>query len=233
MITISPSSMNDFFSCPAKFQYRRVYIAPGSKDKALIDGNIVHDALEQGTPLEEISQPPRTWVKQVRASLRHYEYDIIQTERLEKFKYNDSITISRKIDAYAYLPDGTPVIIDYKTSGKMWPTIAGQAPQGGGFQANMYLIKPSNELNPFKGNVWPDQIHFVVVSKGGGSIPVRVHKYYRNPEGTKNMEDALELIAGAKSYPKNRGYGCDRCNYSPVCFDTSRKKLFKERGKKK
>lgn len=231
-IQLSQSSLEAYFQCPWRLklssQWKR---KPEYVSSALTDGTHAH-ALLEGKQVQEASPSAVGYYEslmdlQVRSGIEIWAHEVQQVVHLFEDVY-----YKRILDGIG-LYKGTPVIIDYKTSGKgPWPYFrSGRSkviPKAHSFQAVSYLIAPNeqSELDRFGLSAWPETFLFLVSDAMGHG---EVVAYQKDAEMEENFLTACRVVADAirkDQFPRYHGGSCGllgtswACSYLEMCYQT-------------
>ena len=219
IIPISASNLSAFMSCPGKTTLSNKWKRIEEVD-CFKDGSDAHKMMEIGEVIPDASVTALAYHEQLVAAEKKLGYSPIRREGFEKFDYTlpsgRVVQIRRVIDLYARMPDGSPVIIDYKTASRPWETVDGEtAPQAQGFQGSIYLI-PS-PTSPFVGEEGQVSLAFLVATQASW----KAHWHDPSSGSLRDLTDAMEIYAEAVEegrLPFVRGYSCGKCEFKELCY---------------
>jgi CRISPR/Cas system-associated exonuclease Cas4 (RecB family) len=213
---VSASGLRKFFECPFKYALH-MRMRPRQIPQFYQDGLDVH-ALMAGEKCAPNERSIRM-AKMLTELVEGRGYEILDTEVKQYVHLTKGIKLVRVLDALAYDEDGK-VIIDYKTSKKLWDKIsATSAPAGMGFQAQTY-VEPGTFVD------WPDRIDFLIVASAPAGADYRkytdVVSYEWNQPDHENLIRAAQMVKDATksgNFPKNRGAHCVYCDFMAACYE--------------
>lgn len=225
-IYLSPSSLQRWFECkcPAAWQFGKQWELKEPNEIAE-RGTLVH-ALMDGS--KKVSRVKDTYAlnlyHKLVAAQEQLGLTFIHREETEKFEitladFPHHIFWTRRIDGEATLPDGTHVIVDYKTTMVTWRTLAdGVAPQARASQSVGYLY-PNPDREP-----GPQSILYLLAPLRGDPT---YHRYDLTEVDVWNFENMLRVAAAGVvngTFPKVAGKHCignstlPGCDFVGVCW---------------
>ena len=225
MFYIRQSSIGQFYACPARYAFSRKYDYVGPVSWWLRDGSQAH-ALMAGQRPDQVEPSDRALLMFQRMSeyVDNHGYTIIEREVFQVVPVTRVISLVRTVDALVYDKDRTPMLLDYKFTGRPWAELEATgwgpdlAPQAMGFQSKAYL-HPPKDATPFKK--WPSIIRYLVCDDQEG-ITISRHEHIRRPTDREQLVGALRTIKHAhdnNNLPKNEGFMCTKyCDYRAICM---------------
>lgn len=225
MIRLSPTNLDRWFTlgCPAAwdFSYRFSPVVPNPYAKF---GSDVHAFMETGESEDPtvIKTGQKLWDLAHLLGLRDVKKPLIEFK--QEWKLAPGITFVRKLDRIMEEPNGTQVIVDWKThAGYGWKPVkeTNITPQTLGPQTSGYFLDaPTTVLQESGLKRWPKVMYYLVGPARGLAQAYRVE---RDKHADQNFQDLLAVAVAAikqKSYPKNYGKHCHDCEVRALCFET-------------
>lgn len=225
MIRLSASSIDRYFSCPCKYRFAQQYKPKKALPQHFIDGLATHSKLSgQDAVLTERAQVYYNTLKEVEEL---HQFNITHRELDQIFSF-DQVELHRIIDGVGYRSQ-TPIIIDYKTSSKLWGhipagysnTVSSVSPKSEGFQAVVYLIPPPEDMMVVKP--WAKRLYFLVATSSG---EWEVIEYRRKKKDYDNLKHAIKQIVWAEKsgcFPQYKGFACGSsmfpCDFQAICYE--------------
>lgn len=236
--TASKSLLEKYFSgCAHRaYLYRMWNLKEAYMPKPLKYGIAVHDIIERGLNKEELYDPKTlesdytpSEIDRAERALNWVEkngYEVLGTEVRHLAPLTDEIQLFGIIDCIALDRDGTPVLIDWKTSRDLWRPITLESGDivftgSQGWQGPIYLTIPY-ESSILKPSIWPDKMQYIVLPE---LSPVGVYDYNKNEVDDQALIAACRIVKTSTeegNFPKNKGYQCDAgfgCDFKKVCWD--------------
>ena len=233
MFTVSKSSLEKFFSgCAYRaYLYRRWSLKAEFMPAPMKFGIAVHEviekSLEQGKPPVAIAWDPipnmnvMTRAERALNWIEKQGYRILATEVQHIAPLAEDMQLFGIIDVIAETPEGESILIDWKTSSKLWTVTklpGGELVYVGakGWQGPVYLTPP------YKSDIlkeWPNRMKYVVIPE---YETVEAYDYYKSADDDQALVAAARLMKHAHdtgNYPKNIGtYTCNSCDFKNVCW---------------
>lgn len=219
-LTLSPSGLEAFFQCPARYQYAKAW-AKVKLDPELKDGVDAH-ALMAGEDYHTVrpSTVALNFVAKLHELLTDGGYTRVPGWSERKLTWpgpRAGLTLRGIVDDLAWV-DGRLVVIDYKTGTWPWFELPdGTAPKAAGsFQGVVYTTPPAGFQPSQAVPAWPEEIHYLTVSQRG---PSKIYRYRQDAAGCENLAQAVGQVGAAKVFPKHRGSHCRYCPFVSKCLD--------------
>lgn len=241
-VQVSPSGLDSYFQCPARFKYSTI-CEPHGLNKVLQVGIEAHAILAGSLDpkTDECEFESIQYAETLRQLADENSIVVDQQEVTQMVRIDDNVYLKRIIDGigiWEYATGETiPVLIDWKTSEKGdWPSFQADkkhwiAPKSWGFQAVSYLVPPADdELERLNLKSWPNTIVFIVGNTKGRGTLIPYSKGM-DPEGEENFFDACRMFEWSVNndiFPKYRGYACGIldskffCPFTKACYKIGR-----------
>lgn len=208
----SPSAIDAYWTCAYRYFLSRKWTVLATT-REMADGNAAHAILEGKLSPQKASLRARNFAETLSELEKNRGYKILAREVDESVLLTRGIVLHQRKDAYAELKGGQVVVIDYKTTGRMWEEVfGGWVPKAHTYQADAYLVKTPSGY----GSKDVREVHFLVADDVGNS-DVFVHP--RSALGKANLIDAARGVKTAKVFPMHRGINCGYCPFFNACWD--------------
>ena len=236
--TASKSLLEKYFSgCAHRaYLYKRWNLKPAYMPKPLKYGINVHDLIEKGISGEELydketleSDFTPSEIERAERAINWIEkngYEVLATEVKHLAPLTDEIQLFGVIDVIALDRDGSPVLLDWKTSRALWSPITTEGGEivyvgSQGWQGPIYLTTPY-ESSILKPSAWPDKMQYIIIPE---FETVGVYDYHKNDTDDQALIQACRVVKTSTdegNFPKNKGYQCDAgfgCDFKKVCWE--------------
>lgn len=215
---ISQSQLKSFDECNERWRLGRLYTSV-EDNEALKLGGEVHLAMTKEESYG--SAKVRRFVKNLRRLEEAIGLKVVGREVKQTFDVMDGVQITRIIDAWGYINDDVPVIVDYKTTGnaRWWgPTNDMISPLAMTWQTPVYLFPPPNPA-PF--DEWPKLMYYLVATEFEAAGALGVEWSFRR------QVEMLAMVAELKKHhdnhgtawaPRSFGFQCRNCEFMGACY---------------
>lgn len=219
-VYLSPSSLQHWFEygCPARWKLEKDY-EPKIENEFATRGKLVHSMLDGSVSVGLVTDRlALAFYSKIDTAFKTSGMTTVENEIPQSFEILPDIVWVRRIDRIAVLPDDTPVIVDFKTTGAIWKELKnGIIPQALAFQGPGYTTPPPPDM--WTKTPWPATLFYLV---SGFKGPASFIRYEATEELTDNFLNSVRMAADAISrnrFPKIYGKHCLECPVAAACFN--------------